>query len=155
MIGFGSLAGGAAVEGSVLMPSLPWALRSIIDHNTGQRVGVRATRELVRGGPSRSRTSDFRPTTRYNAATERLIRGFLRESCRRSRRSRERRFRKSSLESRVAPRALLKPHFSYFLFTIRILAAPAVACREAASLRIFPKPGLWRGLQRCGHASLT
>src|SRR5262249_31304366 len=98
----------------------------------------------------------FWPTTRYNATAERLIRGLLRESCRHSRYvlasdASER----ARWDRRVVPRALLKPHFSYFLFTIRILAAPAVACREAASLRIFPKPGLWRGLQRCGHASLT
>jgi len=38
-----------------------------------------------------------------------------------------------------APEALLRPHFSFFLRAIRILAAPAAACRSAAFVSDLPK----------------
>jgi CspA family cold shock protein len=45
-----------------------------------------------------------------------------------------------------ALKALLRPHFSFFLRAIRILAAPAAACRSAAFVSDLPKT---RVVARC------
>src|SRR5262245_33662045 len=88
---------------------------TLMDNNTNQRGKFPRRCRMLAAGPGGTFRACWRPASATNRCGERLP-------------ARQR-----------ASQALLRPHFSYLLLPIRILAAPAAASREAAFVSDLPK----------------
>src|SRR6516164_4886181 len=168
MIGFGSPADTMRESDViVLMVSPLLAFRLVIDHNTEQRTEFpRFSTTTAPGslGSARSKTSASQSLRRIDASEaileprrnelsgipnrrQSMFRAFFGRRKGSGGRARAYAPRVASL-AKAAFFVFLVPQFGFW--PLRPLRA-----ERPHSFRIFPKPGLWRGPQRCGCASLT